>query len=375
VPKVGAPASPDSEPNGQTRIRVTALLGLLGAVLLVAVGCSTGGEGAWPAFFPPSATSAEGTRIDSLYLIIFVIAAAVFFLVEGLLLWIVFRYRRRANATELPTQTHGHNGLEVLWTLIPALIVTGMFVLTVDTLAHVEDLEPEPQGVVVDVTGFQWQWTFDYEDEGLSFTGAGADGPVMAVPVNERVRIRLHATDVIHSFYVPMFRYKQDVVPGRVNQFDIVIEQPGTYTGQCAEFCGLLHYEMHFTVEAMSRADYDAWVTEQQQTAQPTPGPTLPPDAATVEVTSIGVLEGYEPTELSVAADTPWRVTLINADPAVPHDFAIRGGNPDGSDWQGDPNAQGGQTVEYQPPPLAAGQYEFYCSLHPNMVGTLTVGE
>ncbi|HWH36721.1 MAG TPA: cytochrome c oxidase subunit II [Candidatus Limnocylindrales bacterium] len=376
MPEVGPISPPDKVSRASRTIRALAFLGLLAAVVFVIGGCAAApdGQGAWPGFFAPPATSAEGKAIDSLYFYVFLIAVGVFLLVEGLLLWIVLRYRRRPADGGLPTQTHGHNGLEILWTLIPAAIVTALFVATIDTLAFVEELDPEPQGVVVDVVGFQWQWTFRYEDEGLSFTGAGTQGPVMAIPVNERVRIRLHAQDVIHSFYVPMFRYKQDVVPGRVNQFDIVVEEPGVYSGQCAEFCGLLHADMHFTVEAMSRADYEAWVVE-QRAAQPTPGPTPPPDAATVQVTSLSVVDGFEPTELSVPADTPWVVELINADPAVPHDFAIRGGNPDGSDWDGDPDAQGGETVTYQPPPLAAGTYEFYCSLHPNMVGTLSVGE
>lgn len=324
--------------------------------------------------FPPPASSESGETVDRLYVITFAIAVGVFLLVEGLLLWIVMRYRRRPADDALPTQTHGNNLMEVLWTAIPALIVTGLFVLTVDGLAKIEAIEAEPQGVVVDVVGFQWQWTFEYPNEGLSFTGAGAQGPTMAVPVGEPVRVRLHAQDVIHSFYVPNFRYKKDVMPGQVNQFDLVVTEAGTYTGQCAEFCGLAHYEMYFTVEAMSRADYDAWVVQQQQ-ATPPPADTPPPDATTVQVTSVSILDGYEPSEISIPADTAWVVELTNADPAVPHDFAVRGAGPDGSDWQGDPDAPGGGTASYVPPPLPAGTYEFYCSIHPNMVGTLNVGE
>ena len=348
----------------------------LGIVAIVAAACATADEpaGGIPGFFPPPASSEGGASVDRLYPLVFYIAVGVFLLVEGLLIWIVLRYRRRPADGSLPTQTHGHNLLEIIWTAIPALIVTGLFVLTLDTLAEIERVDAQPGSVVVDVTGFQWQWTFDYPNEGLSFTGAGAQGPTMAVPVGERVRVRLHADDVIHSFYVPQFRYKKDVLPGRVNEFDMLVTEPGSYTGQCAEFCGLSHYEMFFTVEAMSRADYDAWVVEQQQAPEPTASP--PPDAAVVEVTSISITEGFEPTTLTAPADSAWVVQLTNADPNVPHDFAVRGANADGSDWQGDPDAPGGGSATYQPPQLGAGTYEFYCSLHPaTMVGTLNVGE
>lgn len=328
-----------------------------------------------PGLFPVTPASEQAQYIFDFYPVVFWIAVAVFILVEGLLLWIAFRYRRRPTDTELPAQTHGNNLLEVLWTAIPALIVTGLFVFTVDTLGKVErtgDSAAQPD-LIVDVTGFQWQWTFDYPLQDLSFTGTGSQGPVMAVPVNETVRIRLHATDVIHSFYVPQFLYKKDAVPGRVNEFDVVVREPGVYAGQCAEFCGLLHASMVFTVEGMTRPDFDAWVSQNQQ-AEPTSAP-LPPDATTVELTSVGIVEGFDPTELAIPADTPWVVELTNTDSAAPHDFSIRGANPDGSDWLGDPDAEASGSATYQPPPLPAATYEFFCSLHPNMIGTLQVGQ
>jgi cytochrome c oxidase subunit 2 len=310
---------------------------------------------------------------QNLYLITFAIAIAVFVLVEGLLIWITLRYRRRRDDDALPSQFHGSNVLEILWTIVPAIIVTGLFVGVVTTLNEQDATASQQPGLVVDATGFQWQWTFDYPDQGLSFTGTGREGPVMAVPTNEVVRIRLHASDVIHSFYVPQFLYKQDAVPGRVNEFDVIIEQPGTYGGQCAEFCGLAHADMHFTVQAMPRAEFDEWVTEAQQ--QPTPDPNQPtpaPDAPTIELTSISVTEGFDPSQLTVPADQPFTVNLTNADQAAPHDFAIRGAGPDGGDWQGDPDAPAGGSATYNAPAVAAGSYEFYCSIHPNMVGTLT---
>jgi heme/copper-type cytochrome/quinol oxidase subunit 2 len=198
----------------------------------------------------------------------------------------------------------------------------------------------------------------------------------MAVPVNEVVRIRLHAADVIHSFYVPQFLYKEDVVPGRVNEFDVLISQPGSYGGQCAEFCGFAHADMHFTVQAMSRAEFDRWVADAQQ--QPTPDPNQPtaaPGGATIEVTAVSVADGFDPSQLSVPADQPFTVNLTNADPQVPHDFAVRNVDGAGTNWQGDPDAPGGGSATYNAPPLAAGEYEFYCSIHPNMVGTLTAGQ
>ena len=334
-----------------------------------------GPDGPPPGFFPIQPVSEQGQYVFDFYPVIFWIAVAVFVLVEGLLIWIVLRYRRRPTDVELPTQTHGHNVLEIIWTLIPAIIVTVLFAFTVDTLGKVETANTpgDNPALTIDVTGFQWQWTFEYKEQGIKLTGVGREGPTMALPVGEKVRIRLHATDVIHSFYVPQFLYKKDVIPGRTNEFDVVVQQPGTYAGQCAEFCGIGHADMHFTVQAMSRADFDAWVAEQQK-PQPSPS-ALPSGAPSVSVTSVGVVEGFDPTELTVAADTPWTVQLTNSDPAVPHNFSIREANPDGSDWIGQPNAEGGGSAVYQPPPLAAADYQFFCSLHPNMVGNLHVGQ
>ena len=120
--------------------------------------------------------------------------------------------------------------------------------------------------MTVDVTGFQWQWTFDYQDQGtVSFTGAGKNGPEMVLPVNETVHIRLHAQDVIHSFYVPQFFYKKDVDPRSHQRVRGQHHEAGTYGGQCAEFCGLSHADMYFTVRAVTAAEFDAWVGQTQQ--------------------------------------------------------------------------------------------------------------
>jgi len=336
----------------------------------------TGGEpGAEPppGITPVAPVTVAGQATFNLYLLTFVIAVIVFILVEGLLLLITLRFRRQPGDDTLPYQRHGSNPLEILWTIIPAITVTALFIGAFVTLNEEEAIAANP-AVTIDVTGFQWQWTFEYQAQGVKLTGSGKDGPVMGMPVNETVHIRLHAADVIHSFYVPQFLYKKDVVPGRTNEFDVVVQQPGTYAGQCAEFCGIGHADMHFTVQAMDRPAFDAWLVQQQQ--QPTQAPQSSqaapqPGAQSVQVSAVSVTAGFDPNALTVHPNQPWTVNFTNADPLVPHNFSIHGVN--GADWLGQPNANGGETAVYNPPALAAGDYKFFCSIHPNMVGTLHV--
>ncbi|MBX3029690.1 MAG: cytochrome c oxidase subunit II [Chloroflexi bacterium] len=364
----------------RTALRRSSVIGVavLAALLLAACATRTDdrptSDSAVPGLLPGQVVTEQGRAAADLYLPIFVIAVAVFVLVEGLLLVIALRFRRRKGDDVLPSQTHGNNLLEVVWTAIPALIVTILFIVSTSVLMDVEATSDEP-AVTVDVTGFQWQWTFDYPAEQLSFTGAGSEGPEMVVPINESILIRLHALDVIHSFYVPQFFRKLDLVPGRVNQFEVTIEEEGTFGGQCAEFCGLAHDAMYFTVRAVDRATYDQWVADEQEKARQTP-PPLPsggPAGSVLQVTSISTAAGYEPTELTGLADTPLTIQLDNPDPEAPHNVAIRGANPDGSDWIGLPIAGPGQKAVYTTPPMPAGAYTFYCSVHANMTGTLTL--
>ncbi len=365
-------------------MRLRALLALLLVACTSEANQNFTGDTRPPGFFPGEVVTEQGRLSAGLYDVVFIIAAAIFLLVEGLLILIAIRFRSRKTDTGLPVQDHGNNLLEIAWTLIPAIIVTGLFLGTASVLGRVDEKVEDP-GLVVDVTGFQWQWTFEYpgitraNGEPISFTGSGSDGPEMVVPTNERVRIRLKAQDVIHSFYVPQFFYKLDVIPGRINQFDVVVQQPGTYGGQCAEFCGLAHNEMYFTVRAVDRAEFDTWAQDavQQANATPAPAPSgaeSPAPGGTVAVTSVSTLEGFDPANLRAPADTPITFQLTNADPAVPHNVAVKGGNPDGTDWIGLPVAEPGASATYQAPAMAAGDYEFFCSIHPNMRGTLTVG-
>ncbi len=242
--------------------------------------------------FPHQVVTTQGIESAGLYLPVFIIAVIVFVLIEGLLLFVTWRFRRKDGDTDLPAQTHGNNRLEFIWTAIPALIVTGMFIASTVVLANVEATTDEPD-VVVDVEAFRFGWTFKY-DNGVQVAGGGREGaPEMVLPVDKSIRFRLHAADVIHSFYVPAFFFKRDVIPGRTNEFEITIEEPGVYGGQCAEFCGLAHSDMYFSVRAVEPAEYQTWVTEQSGTAPA--GETLDTDVADEEAADEAQVDAVEP--------------------------------------------------------------------------------
>jgi cytochrome c oxidase subunit 2 len=352
-------------------------VGLAVAVLALLAACGTPDtqhltQPGQPSLFPPKAVTEQASDTDLLYGITLAIAAIVFVIVEGLLIFITLRFHRKRTDTDLPFQRHGSNPLEIMWTVVPAITVTFLFGAAIVTLNKQETLSPNPN-VIIDVTGFQWQWTFAYPNQGnLSFTGSGQNGPQMVVPTGETVLVRLQSKDVIHSFYVPLFNYKLDVIPGRVNQFDITVEEAGTYGGQCAEFCGLGHADMFFTVRAVARPDFDTWVTQQQEAANATPAPT--PSGGQVLSLTAPAVSGFQETTLTAKANQPIVFDFKNTDPANPHNVAIEKANPDGSTWVGQPIAQAGQSQTYSAPPLAAGTYSYFCAVHPQtMRGTLTV--
>lgn len=355
----------------------TTVLALIAITALIVAGCAaTGtdpdGRGA-PGLFPPPSATDQGSSVNAIYPLLFWISVVVFVLVEGLIIFAMLRYRRRPSDTELPPQIHGNNLLEIIWTVIPAIVVAGLFLLTLGGIDKIQARPPNDQyAVTVDVTGFQWQWTFEYKDQGLKFTGLGEKGPEMVLPAGVPILIKLHSVDVIHSFYTARFLYKLDVIPGRDNQFPVTITEPGqVYSGQCAEYCGLSHNQMYFTVRSVTTADFDTWVKAEQEKARatPTPGPSGGPPGATIQL-SASNFQGFDQTTAQAPANTPFVIAFQNKDPAAPHNVTVKG--PQG-DIVGQPIANAGESVQYTEPPLPPGQYPFYCSVHPNMTGTLTV--
>jgi cytochrome c oxidase subunit 2 len=224
----------------------------------------------------PQPGTREGGAIESLYWQAMVAAALVGLIVYGLLTFAILRYRRGRRADdETPPQTAGSNRLEVAWTVGPLIIITILFALTLVAL-NVVNVRPagggEPAAVRLEVTAFRWGWRFSYPGEGVVVQDNLEPGPEIVLPAGRQIAVTLTGADVVHSFYVPQFLYKRDAIPGRANEFVMTIDQPGVYAGQCAEFCGLYHARMPFTIRAVSDTDYEAWLADQRAGAGPTAG-------------------------------------------------------------------------------------------------------
>jgi len=344
---------------------------VLSAVALTLAGCAE----AIPWMYPPDAATSEGQEIRDLYDIVFYIAAAIFIVIEGVIVYSVIRYRRKPGDVELPAQTHGNNLVEVIWTVIPTVIVAFLFYVSWQTLNAVDTVSAQP-GTVIRATAARFQWTFQY------FTPDGTQAfetvAEMHVPVGETVQVRLHSPDVIHAFYVPRFLFKRDVVPGpNENVIDFTVdpaEAGQTIRGQCAELCGAFHGAMIFDVKAVTRADFDTWFAEQVAKAnQPSPSP--PPSGAPGGETLALVAQNttFDTKDLTAKAGQPFAIELTNNDAGILHNVEIKSASGD-SVFQGEFFA-GPDTRTYPIPPLDADTYTFLCTVHPipAMTGTLTV--
>jgi cytochrome c oxidase subunit 2 len=198
------------------------------------------------------------------YMVAGVVVAAI---VYGLIGWSVIRYRRRRgeDPEALGRQFREHRGLEIFYTAVPVLIVVVLFALAVRTGNEVDDVADDPD-LQVHVEAFAWGWRFAYPDHDVvvlsESSGEGVTGPEMVLPLGATVRIVLTSNDVIHSFWVPGFLYKHDAIPGRTFEFDLTPTEVGTFSGECAEFCGLNHAFMTFSVRVVQPDEFDTWVDQ-----------------------------------------------------------------------------------------------------------------
>jgi len=216
----------------------------------------------------PASPSAHSLK--RLYDIMFALGILVFLLVEGLILFAAFRFRRREGDGE-PKQVHGSTGAEIAWTVAPAIVVLGLAAASYGPL--MERRSAPLDSLVIDVTGKQWFWEFAYPDADV------ITADELVLPVGQTVTLRLHSADVIHSFWVPQLSGKMDAIPGPrqggagQNELWFTPEREGEYWGQCAELCGTQHAGMRFMVRVVSVEDFEGWLAEQALPArEPRPG-------------------------------------------------------------------------------------------------------
>ena len=259
------------------RARATLIaLSLVAAAFLLS---SCEGLGGLSPIFPQP-VSPNGQDIYDTYLGISIPAIIIFVGVEIALLWVVLRYRRsRQPAGYVPPQIHGHTGLEIVWTVIPSLVVLAIAGYSFLTLY--KDFQPiDNQQMTVTVSGHQFGWNYAYEGTEVVVNQEGTlagDVTPFVVPTNTLVKLRFEGTDVIHSWWVPAISGKTDAVPGYDNFSWLKISQPGMWRGECAELCGAGHSNMQIIVQAMDQAAYDQWMAKQVAALHPTPSPKPSP--------------------------------------------------------------------------------------------------
>jgi cytochrome c oxidase subunit 2 len=199
------------------------------------------------------------------WLIFLAVALGVAAIVLGLILFPLVRWRRRPGDAE-PPQFANNIPIEIAWTVIPLLIVAGLFVATYSAEARVDAVADNPTAIVA-VNAYRWGWTFAYRGGptvGGSASAPAAFGvapspPELVLPLGEVTRIELSAADVDHGFWIPDFLFKRDAIPGQTTSFDLLPDKLGTYRGRCSAFCGLQHEAMLFDVRVVTPSEFTIW--------------------------------------------------------------------------------------------------------------------
>lgn len=254
------------------------LLGLTAIVALSIAGCSPESKRGYLPGYEDGPVTNMTDRITNLWVGSWVAALIVGILVWGLTIWCIVAYRKRRGDNQLPVQTRYHLPLEILYTAVPVVMIGVLFFYTQRDMTAIRDTSAEP-AVEIEVYGKQWSWDFNYltddvydygihaENVGELEGSLGAPGthetfPTLYLPVGEPVEFTLKSRDVIHSFWIPAFLDKMDMVPGRVNTWQVTPLREGIYAGKCAELCGEFHSGMLFNVAVVSREEYDAHMEE-----------------------------------------------------------------------------------------------------------------
>ena len=248
-----------------SRLARVGALGLLGGLTLT--GCDLNNE-FWRFGWPEGITE-ESQYMRELWTGSVIAALIVGVLVWGLIGWSMVKHRKKSD--ELPRQTAYNLPLEIVYSIIPFLIIAGLFFFTVVTQNRVQERSDDPD-VNITVQAFKWNWEFLYADtaeeeaDQVSTVGNSEEIPILVLPTDRSIQFYVRSADVIHSFWVPEFLFKLDVIPGnengRDNVFEVTIDQgqEGAYVGRCAELCGTYHAYMNFEIRVVSGEDYDRYL-------------------------------------------------------------------------------------------------------------------
>jgi cytochrome c oxidase subunit II len=241
---------------------------VLAVLLAGATGCTSNG---FTRLGMPHPITQQGKTVLTLWQGSWVAAFCVGAVVWGLVIWSVIFHRKRSD--ELPPQVRYNLPIEVLYTIVPFIMVAVLFYFTARDENFQTKLSRHPN-VVVNVTGFQWSWEFQYPDLGnVQVIGTPSRRPVLVLLVNETVRFNLTSADVVHSFWIPSFLFKQDVVPGHPNHFQVKTTATGTFRGECSELCGVYHSQMLFTLKVVSQQQFQQFIAA-KRAAQAASGST-----------------------------------------------------------------------------------------------------
>ena len=225
-----------------------------------------------------------GRELYGLHMLVFWICVGIGILVFGAMGWSIIHHRRSKGAEA--ANFHESTTIEVLWTVVPLLILIAIAIPATATLIDLEDAKTDAD-ITLQVTGIQWKWKYTYIDEDVSFVSSLAqssrdvvkdptgnenyllevDQPIV-LPINKKIRFLFHSNDVIHAWWVPELAVKQDAIPGFINDSWAIIEEPGTYRGQCAELCGKDHGFMPIVVEAVTQPEYEQWLAAKRAEAE-----------------------------------------------------------------------------------------------------------
>ncbi|SJZ64939.1 aa3-type cytochrome oxidase subunit II [Marinactinospora thermotolerans] len=260
--------SPTRHRNRRPALRRWAPRGAAFAALgIAATGCASN---EFTRLGVPEPITEQAERVLALWQGSWVAAIAVGILVWGLIIWSVIFHRKRSE--QLPPQVRYNMPIEALYTVLPIVIIAVLFYFTARDQAYLMETD-EPADVNIHVNAFQWSWQFTYEGEenvngeDVSIAGIPGDDPQLVLPNDSVIHFDLESPDVIHSFWIPAFVFKMDVIPGHPNEFQVKVnpDVEGTFAGRCAELCGVDHSRMLFTVKVVSPEEYEQWLEDQKQ--------------------------------------------------------------------------------------------------------------